>query len=309
MIDKNWLWFHDHFGKGEEHLHAITRFLAQVDTPFQHVEIGISPYFGKIILIDGDVQSSIADEHVYHEALVHPGMLYHPNPKNVLILGGGEGATLREILRHKSVERCVMCDIDRQAVDLFKTHLPEWHQNSFSDPRAELIHGDARAYLEKAADGEFDVVISDLTEPYMGGPAQRLFSVECFAEIKRVLNPDGVYAAQASLLRLKTYEMHLHIRQTAETSFPNVKSFFAYVQAYDTMWSFLVATKNPNPPKIEDNLNQMIASRINGELKFYDRDAHLHMFSLPKDIKALIAKRAEPITDNKPFGLESKADA
>lgn len=308
MIDKNWLWFHDHFGKGEEHLHAITRFIAQVDTPFQHVEIGISPFFGKIILIDGDVQSSIVDEHVYHEALVHPGMLYHPNPKSVLILGGGEGATIREILKHKAVERVVMCDIDRQAVDLFKTHLPEWHQNAFSDPRVELLHGDARAYLEKSADGEFDVIISDLTEPYEGGPAQRLFSVECFAEIKRVLSKDGTYAAQASLLRLKTYEMHLAIKCTAQTAFPNVMSFGAYVQAYDTVWSFMVATKNPNPPNIVANLDEMIAQRTNGDFKFYDQECHQHMFSLPKDVRALLSKKMEPITDNKPFSLESKAD-
>ena len=166
MIDKNWMWFHDHFGKSEIHLHGITRWLAEAETPFQHIEIGISPYFGKIIVIDGDVQSSVADEYVYHECLVHPAMLAHPNPKNVLILGGGEGATLREILKHKSVERVVMCDIDRIAIDMFKQHLPEWHQGAFDDPRTELLHRDARAYLEKAANGEFDVIISDLTEPY-----------------------------------------------------------------------------------------------------------------------------------------------
>jgi len=307
MIEKNWIWFHDHFGKGEIHQHAITRFIAQVDTPFQHVEIGISPYFGKIVLIDGDVQSSITDEHIYHEALVHPGLLYHPNPKSVLILGGGEGATVREILKHKSVERVVMCDIDRQAVDLFKTHLPEWHQNCFSDPRVELLHGDARAYLEKASDGEFDVIISDLSEPFMGGPAQRLFSVECFGEISRVLSEQGIYSAQASLLRLKTYEMHVAIRNTTATAFPLVKSFFSYVQAYDTMWSFLIGAKNPKLPEIEGKVDQLIKDRITGELRFYDNDAHKHMFSLPKDIKACLNKPVESITDSKPFSLASKS--
>lgn len=308
MIEKNWIWFHDHFGKGEMHLHGITKWLAEAETPFQHIEIGISPYFGKIILIDGDVQSSIADEHVYHECLVHPAMLAHPNPKNILILGGGEGATLRDILKHKSVERCVMCDIDRMAIDMFKEHLPEWHQGSFKDPRTTLIHGDARAYLEKAADGEFDVIISDLTEPYAGGPAQRLFSVECFAEIKRVLGQDGIYAAQSSLLRLKTYEMHLAIKKTAETSLPFSQSFAAYVQAYDTPWSFLIAWKDPSRRiDITGKVDKLIADRIKGEVKFYDEETHRHIFSLPKDVRELLKQPCEPITDSKPFSLESKA--
>ncbi|HNW31563.1 MAG TPA: methyltransferase domain-containing protein [Caldisericia bacterium] len=306
MIEKNWIWFHDHFGKGEEHHHAITRFIAQVDTPFQHVEIGISPYFGKMIIIDGDVQSSVVDEHVYHELIVHPALFSHPNPKSILILGGGEGATLREILKHKTVEHVVMCDIDRQAVDLFKTHLPEWHQNSFYDPRVELIHGDARAYLEKAPDGEFDVIISDLTEPYSGGPSQRLFSVECYEEMARVTGPDGVYSAQGSLLRLQTYEVHLVIKTTCQTAFPYARSCAGYIQSYDTPWSFITATKKQIPP-IDNRIDELIAERINGDLKFYDQEAHNHAFSLPKDIRALLSKKIDPITDSKPFSRESKS--
>lgn len=307
-MDKNWIWFHDHFGKGEMHLHGITKWLAEAETPFQHIEIGISPYFGKIVLIDGDVQSSITDEYIYHEALVHPAMLSHPNPKNVLILGGGEGATLRDILKHKSVERVVMCDIDRIAIELFKEHLPEWHQGAFKDPRTELIHGDARAYLDKASDGEFDVIISDLTEPYAGGLAQRLFSVECFAEIKRVLSPEGIYTAQASLLRLKTYEMHLAIKRTAETSLPFSMSYATYVQAYDTPWSFLMAWKNPSKRiDISGQIDKLISERIKGEVRFYDEETHRHIFSLPKDVRELLRQPYEPIIDNKPFILVSKS--
>ncbi|HOO96172.1 MAG TPA: methyltransferase domain-containing protein [Caldisericia bacterium] len=306
MIDKNWMWFHDHFGKYESHLHAIDHFIVQEETPFQHIEIGISPFFGKIIMIDGDVQSSEKDEHVYHEALVHTAMLVHKNPENVLIMGGGEGATLREVLKHKSVKRAVMCDIDRQAVDLFKKHLPEWHQGAFNDPRSELIHGDARAYVEKAANGEFDVIISDLTEPFDGGPSQRLFSTEFFSELARVMGDDGIYVAQASLLRILTYDMHVAIRNTAKTVLPHTLSFSAYVQAFDTPWSFVMSSVNPI--QLPTNVDELVASKIDGELKFYDQDALNHMFSLPKDIKQLLNKKTEIITDDKPFRLESKAD-
>src|SRR5438270_532359 len=119
-------------------MHAITRTMAELQTKFQHAEIMETPAYGKLLVLDGRIQSSQAEDFIYHEALVHPGMLACDRaPESGLVIGGGEGATLREILRYPSVRRGVMVDIDGEVVELCKKHLPEMHQGVFDDPRTQ----------------------------------------------------------------------------------------------------------------------------------------------------------------------------
>ena len=134
-------WFIETTTAFEGHMHAIARTIVEVRTKFQHVEILQTAAYGKVLVLDGRIQSSQGDEFIYHEALVHPGMLTtEAAPRSALVIGGGEGSTLREILRYPSATRAVMVDIDQEVVELCKAHLPEMHRGSFDDPRTELRH-------------------------------------------------------------------------------------------------------------------------------------------------------------------------
>ena len=160
---------------GETASYEVTQVLARAQTAFQDVEIVETRSFGRALFLDGAPQSAVADEYVYHEALVHPVLISHPSPRRVLIAGGGEGATLREVLRHPGVERAVMVDIDGELVDLCREHLSEMHQGAFDDPRADVVIGDALAYLREHAE-PFDAIVIDLTDPSEAGPIGELYS-------------------------------------------------------------------------------------------------------------------------------------
>ena len=159
--------------------------------------------------MDGKTQSTERDEHIYHESLVHPAMLSHPNPRTVFIGGGGEGGTLREALSHRSVERAVMIDLDREVVELCRTYLPRHHQGSFDDPRVELLHQDAREYLANSRE-TFDVMVMDLVDPLEGGTAYLLYTTEYYDIIKARLGPQGVMVTQSGPSGLLSYQEWLH---------------------------------------------------------------------------------------------------
>jgi len=303
----SWMWFHDYFSVSEIHLHGFTKIHASVQTKYQKIDLVESPYFGKMLIIDGDVQSSIRDEYIYHEALVHPTILLSKDVKNVFLAGGGEGATLREILRYKSLESVIKCDIDEEAINLYKEKMFEWHQGSFFDNRVTLKHMDARALLESYPDSSFDVIITDLTEPAESSPSQRLFSKEFFEICKNKLKDGGTVSLQASLLRVTTYEMHSSIIRTLKEIFSIVRPYAVYVPSFDTTWGFAFASNSSDPLKVSPaEIDKKISERISGNLRFYDGITHQHLFSLGKDIRCLIDSSGRIITDEIPFKLKRK---
>ena len=142
----------------------INQVLFKGTTAFQDVQIVDAACFGRSLVLDGKTQSTEVDEFVYHETLVHPSLLAHPAPTQVLVAGGGEGATAREVLAHSSVKRCVMVDIDSEVVSLCRRYLPNHHRGAFEDQRLELHHRDALAFLQETSD-RFDVAIIDVPDP------------------------------------------------------------------------------------------------------------------------------------------------
>jgi len=306
---KNWNWFHDHFSPSEIHLHGYSESISSLTTDFQAIEIIRSPVYGKMVIIDGDVQSTERDEYIYHETLVHPAFIAHPNPETIYLAGGGEGATLREILKHKSVKSVIKCDIDVKAIQLFMEVLPEWHQNSFFDNRVTLLHEDARVNLENQKNNSFDIIVSDLTEPTEGGPSQKLFSNEFFKICYQKLKPDGFICLQASLLQINSYEMHASILKTMQETFPIVRSLITFVPSFDTTWGFAIGSKSIDPLDIvPGEINKRIEERLTSKTKFYDGISHGSLFSISKDIGSLLSANGRVIEDNKPFTLKKKKD-
>jgi len=307
-MNKKYLYFHDVFAEGEEHLHGIKNIITELKTPYQFVQIVESSFFGKMLIIDGDVQSSIKDEYIYHEALVHPAMLLHPDPKNILIFGGGEGATLREVLKHRSVKKAFMIDIDKDEIELSKKYLEEWHRGSFENPKTILLNIDAQKFVESQITHSFDVIISDLTEPFEGGPSYKLFTKEFFSLLFNRLEEEGIFVLQASILRPVTYRMHRAVRNTLKQVFPIVRSYYVYVPSFDTTWSFVLASKLHDPKSVmKKEVDKKIKERITGNLRFYDGEAHQRIFSLPKDIREILSKDEKEInTNSKPLTLKRK---
>ena len=269
----------------------VQKVLYSGKTQFQEVEILESQVFGRSLVLDGKTQSTEKDEHIYHESLVHPAMLMHPQPRTVFIGGGGEGGTLREVLAHRSVEKAVMLDLDREVVDLCRHYLPHHHQGSFDDPRVELRHEDARAYLENCSQ-QFDVMVMDLVDPLEGGTAHLLYTEEYYRIAKAKLTPGGVLVTQsgpAGLLALQ--ECFTTINHTLKSVFAHALPSQVHVPAFETLWGFNLAsdaqlTALPGPQEIDS----AIAQRINKALRFYDGETHAAMFNLPRFIRAALAE-------------------
>lgn len=269
-------------------------------TPYQKVEVLESESFGGSLVLDGKTQSTEVDEFIYHEALVHPPMLFHPNPRSVFIGGGGEGGTLREVLAHSSVERAVMLDLDQEVVELCRRYLPNHSQGSFDDPRVELIHQDARQYL---ADTEksFDVMIMDLVDPMEGGPAYLLYTEEYYQIAKAKLAPGGILVTQSGPAGLLSYqECFTTIYKTLAGVFQNTMALQAHVPAFQTLWGFTVASDSPLPALPEEEINRRLAERIGKELRFYDGETQRNMSALPKFLRTGIQEETRINRDASP---------
>lgn len=296
----NWQWFLESVAPSEYHVHGIERSLVVRETQYQLAEILESYQFGKMLVLDGESQSSERDEYIYHEVLVHPAMVLADNPKKVLLLGGGEGATLREILRHP-IERVIMVDIDEEVIELAKEYLPNLAAGSFLDPRAELVIGDARAYVENSSE-KFDVIISDLTEPLEEGPASKLFTKEFYMAIKSHLSEDGIFVTQALSVSIINNKAHTAIHNTLKQVFPIVRSYHAYVPLYDSDWGFVMGTLKKDPVEIgEEEVNKKLEKLGLTNLRYYDGETHRAIFSLPKDLRNAIENETTVIEDNKPL--------
>lgn len=302
---QNWQWYLERVGDGETHMHAITKSYYSGNTKFQSVGVVESPTYGKMLILDGDTQSSQTDEFIYHDSLVYPALILHGGPKNAIILGGGEGATARDLLNCKTMQSVEMIDIDDEVVSLSKKHLPEWSCGAFDDKRVKLIIADARKYITETSE-KYDIIISDLTEPLPDSPSHKLFTKEFFEIINRRLTPNGVFALQASTADVHNLELHTIICNTLKQVFKHARSYISRVPAYDTLWSFVICSQTQDPLLFgEDEIDKRISGLITKEPKYYDGVTHKHMFSLPKYLRKAISAQTQVLQDNKTFALSA----
>ncbi len=294
-------WFYDRVSRNLIQLHSIEEVLYTGQTKFQSAEIIRSGSFGKCLVLDGKIQSSEADEFIYHEALVQPSMLTHPCPETVFIAGGGEGATLREVLSHNTVKRAVMVDIDEQVVALCQKFLPNHSRGSFKDERTELLHVDARDYLAKS--GElFDIIIIDLPDPIEEGPAYLLYTQEFYQLVRDRLTENGIITVQAGSAALTELLNFGAVNNTLKSVFPIVCPYQADVPCFGGPWGFCLASLNLNPALLSPSeVDSRISARSLTHLKFYDGLTHQGIFSIPKYLREELSQQARLITDNQPL--------
>ena len=221
--------------------YRLRRVIHNGRTAFQKVMIGESLNYGLILALDGAIQSAEDDEALYHEMLVHPAMLRHPEPKDVLIIGGGEGATLREVLAYSSVRSATMVDIDQELVELCREHLGPWHRGAFDDPRVRLVFDDGRKFIEDH-DDKYDVVIIDLVDMLDNGPAQALYTRQFYELLRQRLRPGAIVAIQAMEFSSSDDKQHVALARTLRCAFSEVHSYRTFVPSFLGPWGFIVAS-------------------------------------------------------------------
>lgn len=299
-------WLRDDLSKDQIILHKIKTRVASAQTAFQEVELLQTAKHGMTLVLDGTIQSAEADEWIYHESLVHPALLSCPAAGRVAILGGGEGATLREVLRHGWVSEAVMVDIDGEVVEFCRQNLQSFHQGAFDDPRAQILIDDARSWLEQLPDESFSSVIFDLSEPIEEGPSQNLFTREFFLEIKRVLVPEGtlgMHAGPVDLSQSNLGEFFPRLMATVGAVFEQVLPMCAHVFSFSDLWTFAVAKKSSEQGAILGDVDSLVKERVNGELRHYDAQCHAHMSQLPKYLRKLLKGDRRIFTDQHPPSL------
>ena len=217
----------------------------------------------------------------------------------MFIAGGGEGATLREALAHRTVERVTMVDLDQEVVELCKQHLPNHHQGAFDDPRLTLVHDDAFRYLEDN-DDKYDFIIIDVPDPLEAGPAYLLYTQEFYSLTKRRLNPGGLIVTQSGPSGPLNYtEVFTAIHRTIGSVFPATAACQAHVPSFGLLWGFIIAGDDINALPAQE-IDQRIQQRVTRDLRYYDGAAHSGMFTLPKYLRRGLAEESRLITKSQP---------
>ena len=293
-------WFYDRVSQNLIQLHSIEEVLYSGQTRFQSAEIIRTGSFGKCLVLDGKIQSSEADEFIYHEALVQPAMITHLHPETVFIAGGGEGATLREVLSHNTVKRAVMVDIDEQVVALCQKFLPDYNRGSFEDKRTELLHVDARDYLTKNEE-LFDIIIIDLPDPIEEGPAYLLYTQEFYQMVRDRLTENGLISVQAGSASLTELLNLSAVNNTLKSVFPVVCAYQTDIPCFGGPWGYCLASLKLNPLLLSAaEVDKRISAR-QLDLKFYDGLTHQALFSLPKYLRDELSAQTKLITDDQPL--------
>lgn len=216
---------------------GVRRWLVRRRTPYQRLDLAETEAHGRVLALDGRFMLSERDEFFYHEMLVHPALLFHPFPRHVLIVGGGDGGALREVLRHP-VERATLVEIDPEVIEVAKEWLPSVHQGAFSDPRVRVVTMPGEEFLPQHRE-EFDVILVDSTDPI--GPGAALFREDFFRACREALRQGGVLALQAGSPWFHPEELR-GVVHALKPLFPTVLPYLGFMPLYPSgMWAYVLA--------------------------------------------------------------------
>lgn len=264
----------------------ITAVLHQCQTNYQKMIIFQNPEFGRVLALDGIIQTTEKDEYIYHEMFVHQPLLSHPYPRDVLIIGGGDGGILREVVKYPSIETVTMVEIDHAVIQLCREYMPFLSDGSFDDSRLTLLEQDAMDFIRDCQES-FDVILSDTSDPV--GPNEALFSKDFYRHCQRCLAPQGIFVAQNgvsfcqldqivdSYNRLKHYFEQPTFYSADIPSYIGGSMCFAWAQ---------------NDPSISSSFDEIsdryYAIGLNGKTRYYDPDQHIAAQVLPRYIRDVL---------------------
>lgn len=254
-------------------------------TPFQTLEMLDTPSFGRVMRLDDHFMTSEGEEFFYHECMAHPAAMAHPDPQQVLVIGGGDGGLAEELLKHNTVQRLVLAELDEAVIEVSKAQLQRVHNGVWDDPRLQLQIGDGMAYVDSTTD-RFDLILLDLTDPHT--PAGSLYSPEALQRMRRVLNPGG-----ALVLHLGSPVFHAEqvrsLSQTLKATFAQVACYGTYVPLYGAYWGMAVCSDSLQPTAVSAaQVEERLATRGVTDLQYYNADIHGALFALPNYYRKLV---------------------
>lgn len=274
------LWFEENyeFELGRTLKIKIDSIVEQYDSEFQRIEVYQTVPYGKMLVLDGVIMCTEWDEHAYHEMIVHVPMFTHPEPRKVLVIGGGDGGTVREVLKHPSVQQVDLCEIDEHVVRLSRKHIPQM-ASALDDKRVKIVAEDGAKYVE-AHKNTFDIIIVDSSDPV--GPAEVLFSEEFYASMKESLTAGGIATTQSESF---FYHGDIVERLTgyAKKLFPVPGYYFTVVPTYPSgIIGFTFCSKKYHP--FTDYREERVTP-VQNNLKYYNPSIHRAAFALPTFIR------------------------
>lgn len=276
-------WYNETLYKDVCQSFRIDKIIHREKTEHQDLVIFENKAMGRVLALDGIIQTTEGDEYFYHEMMGHVPLFAHGNAKHVLIIGGGDGGLLEEVLKHKSVERVVMVEIDRYVIDLSKKYLPTIPGNAFEDPRTKIVIADGAKYAAEATE-QFDVIMVDSTDPM--GPGEVLFRSEFYANCKRRMNPGGIMVTQNGVPFFQTGEVTTTWRRLTPI-YPDVSFYVVPVPTY--YGGFMTISWASLEPKHRQTPVAEIEGRFKAagiETKYYNPAIHQACFALPNYVRA-----------------------
>lgn len=268
--------------KNVEIRYGVKEILYEDGSEFQHTQVVDTYQYGRMLLLDGIVQTTEKDEFIYHEMMVHVPMLSHPNPEKILIIGGGDGGILREVLRYKSVASATMVEIDPGVIDLCKKYMPMINNGAFEDSRTNLIISDGAGFV-KETEEKYNVVIVDSCDPI--GPATVLFSKDFYSDIYGLLAPDGIMVCQTGSLHMQPdeqVETHSLLSGIYGFAYPYVFAVPTYIGG---LFSAMFCSDRIDPNKIDIRVLEKRAANNNIKTGYYNPGMHIGAFHIPGFLK------------------------
>jgi len=263
----------------------------------QLIEVLDFPFYGRALYIEHIAMLSLYDEFIYHETLVHPTLLTVERPERVLIIGGGDGGALREVLKHP-VDSVTMVELDKSVIDLVRKHIPEVPSGAFEDERLNLVIGDGRAFVESTKE-MYDAVILDLTDPY--GQAARLYTKEFYEKVRGILRDGGLMVTHSTGLHINRHTFQ-RIYRTIRDVFQKHAVARAYIPSFTDEWTFTYASDYAVPTDVpRDMLERRFEERrLAGRTKYYSPRIHYSLFQHPVFVEEIMKEEVRPSTDRDP---------
>ncbi|MGZ4031826.1 MAG: polyamine aminopropyltransferase [Tumebacillaceae bacterium] len=257
----------------------ITKTLHTEQTEFQSLDLIDTVQWGKMLVLDGMVMTTDKDEFVYHEMISHVALNTHPNPKRVLVVGGGDGGAIREALKHPSVEKAVLAEIDGRVIEISKQYLPEI-AGKLDDPRVDVQVVDGIKYIHENKNS-FDVIMVDSTEPV--GPAVGLFALDFYKGIYEALTEDGIMVAQTESPFLNA-DLISRVYKDIASVYPITRYYTCSIPTYPSgLWSFTMGSKKYDPLEVNE-----AELRDPEGTKYYHKGLHKSIFNVPKFVMELL---------------------
>ena len=279
-------WFLDIESRNRITLNGSSEPPYSIRSEYQRLDVLKTPRFGLCMILDGRIQLTERDEWIYHELLAHPACVVHGEPKRAIVLGGGDGCAARELLKYESIREITVADIDEEVLNAFRDRFSSINRGALSDPKTKIVCDDALAYLERQEE-PYDVIISDLTEPFdptdlAGDLSQHLYTDDFYALVQDHLSENGCFVCQTGgvICHPDHDRYHISLVKSIRDGFSQTKTAYEFVPSFNELWSITLASKNAleiSPEAVNERLRALGV----GGLRYYDGASHTRAFNPP----------------------------